>query len=290
MTQCIAASLSLSRKLLLGGAVAVMTAPFLCGQVSAARLNAVSEQPAHALAYDIVSIKPNKTPTLDSGANVLPYGYRFVNSTLLPLVARAFDVRGDRVSGVPGWLRSDRYDIMLKMDDETMAAFQKLPESDEGIERIRMIQAALVDRLKLKVHRETKIATSYALVIAKRGFKLKEADPNNTNENGMQTQAGGPRKGISVQSGKLRAQAITMSRFADQLAAVVQGPVKNQTGLTGRYDITLDWTPDTGGPASEEGGPSILTALQEQLGLKLEATKGPVDVLVIDHIERPTEN
>ena len=95
---------------------------------------------------------------------------------------------------------------------------------------------------------------------------------------------------MSLQGGKLLVQAITMSRFAIQLGGLVDGPVEDKTGLMGKYDFTLEWTPSTSGAASEDGGPSIFTALQEQLGLKLEPAKGQVEVLVIDHIERPSEN
>jgi uncharacterized protein (TIGR03435 family) len=210
---------------------------------------------------------------------------------LSTIIGAAYDVRLGRLWGMPAWLASDPYDVQAKMGDETLAAFQKLSKQEQMMLRYRMLQPALEDRLKLKVHRDTKIARTYDLVIARGGLKLKEADPSNTYENGIKVPEGMSRQGImQVQSGILRGQAITMARLAGQLSGLVDGPVTDKTGLTGKYDVILDWAPDARSAASEDSGPSIFTAVQEQLGLKLEPTKGPVDALVIDHVEKPTEN
>ena len=292
MTRQILAPLRLTGKLLLAAvAVSVVAAPILFGLLSGPQLNAQSEQPAPALTYEVVSIKPVKTSRQQGGMRSTPDGLMLMSVALSTVIAGAYGVRMDRISGVPAWLRSDPYDLQAKMDDATLAAFQKLPEKEQRLERFRMLQPVLEDRLKLKVHRETKIVRTYDLVIAKGGFKLKEADPNNTYENGIKVPEGAPRAGMmQLQSGKLRAQTITIARFAGQLGLLVDGPVADKTGLTGNYDFTLEWAPTTGSAASEDSGPSIFTAVQEQLGLKLEPTKGPVDALVIDHVEKPTEN
>ncbi|MGA3325109.1 MAG: TIGR03435 family protein [Terriglobia bacterium] len=292
MTRQILTPLRLTGKLLLAAvAVATVAASIPSGLVSGPRLYAQSEQPVPTLAYDVVSIKPLKTPRQQGGMRSMPDGFMLMSIPLSTVIASAYHVRMDRISGMPAWLTSDPYDLQAKMGDETMAAFQKLSNKDQMIERFRMLQPVLEDRLKLKVHRETKIVRTYDLVIAKGGFKLKEADPNNTYKDGIKVPEGAPRAGMThVQGGKLLAQAMTMSRFAGQLGVMVDGPVADKTGLTGKYDITLEWAPSTSSAASEDSGPSIFTAVQEQLGLKLEPTKGPVDALVIDHIERPSEN
>lgn len=292
MTRQILTRLRLNGKLLLAAvAMALIAAPLPSGLVSGPQLYAQSEQPAPALTYDVVSIKPVKALRQHGGMRSLPDGVAVMGMPLSTIIVAAYDVRLGRLWGMPAWLGSDPYDVQAKMGDETLAAFQKLSKHEQMMLRYRMLQPALEDRLKLKVHRDTKIARTYDLVISRGGLKLKEADPSNTYENGIKVPEGMSRQGImQVQSGILRGQAITMARLAGQLGGMVDGPVTDKTGLTGKYDITLDWAPDGLGAASEDAGPSIYTAVQEQLGLKLEPTKGPVAVLVIDHVEKPTEN
>ena len=163
-----------------------------------------------------------------------------------------------------------------------------------------MIQSLLAERFKLKVSHETKDLPVYALLVAKNGSKLQEAKPGETYPNG-----GHPGFG-TIDAGQLKGEGIPISAargmslvflLSDQLAR----PVLDQTGLNGKYDIELKWTPDQspgaialgpegGNSASDSSGPTIFTALQEQLGLKLAPTKGPVKIIVIDHIEKPSEN
>lgn len=288
MTQGILAPLNLCGELLLTAvAVAVIGAPILPSPAGTVRVNAQSGPTVPALAYDVVSIKPVKTSRMNSGFKESPDGLVLENQPLCTVIAGAYDVRMDRISGMPGWVTSDHYDLQAKMGEETAAAFHKLPEDEQKIERWRMLQAALEDRLKLRAHHETKLARTYALVIAKGGSKLKEA---NTSGNASKMPAGATMMSMGYGVAKVAGREVPMSRLADQLGTLVDGPVKDQTGLTGKYDFTLECTPDTSATASEDSTPSIFTALQEQLGLKLEPTKGPVDTLVIDHIERPSEN
>ena len=188
------------------------------------------------------------------------------------------------------------------MDEEAAAAFQKLPKEQQETQRGLMLQSLLADRCKLKIHFETKEHPTYTLVVAKGGLKLKEADPNNTYANGIKVPEGRPRTGVMMLGpyGKLTGQAIPIPRLAGQLAALIRSPVMDRTGLTGKYDFTLEWSPDEGRgmtmqgagrpTPSDDSGPSIFTAIQEQLGLKLESTKGPVEYVVVDHVERPSEN
>ena len=159
-----------------------------------------------------------------------------------------------------------------------------------------MMQAMLADRFKLKAHRETKDLPMYALVVAKGGFKLKDADPNNTYPNGIKGPDGVSHAGMMMmRRDMLTAQAVPISSLAGNLAGQLHRIVLDRTGLTGKYDITLRWSPDEMSNEQQDAAttisaPSIFTALDEQLGLKLESTRGPVDAIVVDHIEMPSEN
>jgi uncharacterized protein (TIGR03435 family) len=152
-----------------------------------------------------------------------------------------------------------------------------------------MQQALFEDRLKLKVHFETREMPIFALVVAKGGLKMHEAKPGDTYANGLKGPDGKAFGGGSsmVGSGKMTAQGMSMDSLAAQLSGTTSHVVENKTGLTGVYDFTLQYA-DSDRPSSDSTAPSIYTALEEQLGLKLESTKGPVQVLVIDHVERPT--
>ena len=171
-----------------------------------------------------------------------------------------------------------------------------------------MMQMLLADRFKLKVHQETKELAIYALIVAKNGPKLHEAKPGDTYPNGLK----GPdaRSGAGMMFGGregLTAQGVPIANLVRHLSLQLGRTVIDKTGLAGKYDFTLKWTPDEirssmfkgpesgpPGPAStafsDSSGPSLFTALEEQLGLKLESQKGPVEIVVIDHVERPSEN
>jgi uncharacterized protein (TIGR03435 family) len=252
---------------------------------------------AKPLAYDVVSVKQNKSgPGMMRIMNV-PDRYSTTNIGLKQMIQNAYGLKmPDLISGLPGWADSAAFDIEAKTDAETVAALKAMPKDQAGEQQRQMMQAMLADRFKLKVHRETKEVPVYSLVIAKGGFKLKDADPNNTYPDGIKGPDGNSRPGMmSMGHGKLTAQAIGMSNLAINLTIQVHRLVVDNTGLKGKYDFTLQWTPDdmTGGredAAPTDSGPSIYTALQEQLGLRLDSTKGPVETVVVDHVEMPSEN
>ncbi len=280
-----------SNLLLVAAAIALITEPTSSGLGRPTPDQVQSEQTAPKLAYDVVSLKPLKTLRDQGGIRLTPDGLIWQGALMKAIIASAYGVRVDRISGLPTWASSGVYDLQVKMGDETLAEFQKLPQKAQQAQRFQMLRPVLEERLKLKAHLESKIVTVYSLVIAKGGFKLKEADPNNTYEDGIKVPEGTPRAGsMSMTSGKLRGQAITITMLTAQLGGIVDGPVHDDTGLTGKYDVTLEWSPAHANPDPDDTRPSIFTALQEQLGLKLEPGKGPVDVLIIDHIEKPTEN
>jgi uncharacterized protein (TIGR03435 family) len=227
--------------------------------------------------YEVVSIKPSKGWHQQ---RILPNG---LSGSAAPL-SLIYDAYGPRkpgqIVGWPVWSEEAIYDIEARMDDETAAALQKFPPKEQSEQRRLMLRALLADRFKLKVHQETKILPLYQLVIAKGGPKLKESHASKTTTNGI---------------GRLTAQRMTMASLTRILTVVMDRLVVDKTGLTGEYDFDLRWTPDdlqegAGEIPQAVSGPSIFTALKEQLGLKAEPTKGPVDILVIDHIERPSEN
>jgi len=252
-------------------------------------------------AYEVAAIKPNKSGGGMSRMMMSPNGYSATNVSLKMMIENAYSLKTDGlISGLPGWADSARFDLEAKMDGDAAAALKKLPP-EEGMEQRRlMMQSLLADRFQLKVHHENKELPVYALVIAKGGFKLKDADPNASYPKGLD---GVSHPGMMRMSDRsITAQAIPISNLVNALSRQLRREVVDKTGLTGKYDVTLQWTPDVNQMPEMPGerqdaastvtdsGPSIFTALQEQLGLKLESTKGPVDTIVVDHVEMPSEN
>lgn len=194
------------------------------------------------------------------------------------------------------------------MDAGTADALEKLSRDQRVLAGQQMLQALLANRFKLTVHRETKELTIYKLVIAKGGPKLQEAKPGDTYPN-AQTFPDGTHPGAgsmqgSQLSGKVTAQAVPIAELAHDLTQMLGHPVLDKTELKGVYDFKLQFTPDDrllppSGlapnerlplPPADSNAPSLFDALREQLGLKLESGKGPVEVIVIDHVERPSAN
>jgi uncharacterized protein (TIGR03435 family) len=253
-------------------------------------------------AFEVVSVKPNRSGSGSVRVNLPDDGYSATNILLTLLVASAYGIKQEQISGAPSWVESARYDIQAKVADSDVATLRRLSMG----ERESMLQPVLTDRFKLKVHRGQQELPVYELVIAKKGPKLKEAIPGDTYANGIKGPEGVARAGMmSMIPGQLTGQAIPISNLARLLSRQLGLTIVDKTGLTGRYDIKLQWDPDesrgpmfagpTGGnqeaaPPPASSGPSIFTALREQLGLRLQSTKGRVEILVIDHIERPSEN
>ena len=157
-----------------------------------------------------------------------------------------------------------------------------------------MIQSLLADRFKLVVHNETKDAPIYELGLAKSGSKLPKSTPGDTFAKGIKgiddnpVPIGYP---VLLSLGHLFGQAVTIASLIDYMTSALHRPVVDTTGLTGKYDLSLEWTPDnTPDDSPLAGGPSLFTSVQEQLGLKLTSAHGPVDTLVIDHAEMPSAN
>jgi uncharacterized protein (TIGR03435 family) len=241
--------------------------------------------------YDVATIKPHD-PNVNVSFSSLPNGgFIAKGTTLKNLVCGAYDKFDFQCLGGPAWLDSDRYDVEAKPDSALSDQLLKLSREERGKVQGRMQQALLEDRIKLKVHHETKELPIFALVVAKGGLKMQEGKTGDTYSKGLKGIDG---KGMGagsymVGNGKMTAQGISMESLAAQLTQEVGHIVQDQTGLKGIYDFTLRYSDDMAAKA-DSSVPSIYTALQEQLGLKLEPTKGPVDVIVIDHVERPSAN
>jgi uncharacterized protein (TIGR03435 family) len=259
---------------------------------------------AKAFTFDVVSIHPTNPDSQMTRVLILSDRFSANGVSMMSLISFAYPVKNsNQISGVSGSTGSARFDVEAKMDEDTAAALKKLPDEERQTQRRLMLQTMLADRFKLKVHHESKEVAVYALVIAKGGFKLKEADPKNTYANGIKGPDGVSHAGmLMVSNGRLTGQAISTQRLADNVSGQVHRIVEDKTGLAGRYDVALQWSPEDnrgtplpGGTQQDaasatDSGPSIFTALQEQLGLKLESAREPVDAIVVDHVEMPSEN
>jgi uncharacterized protein (TIGR03435 family) len=254
---------------------------------------AAAEDPAKAIAYDVVSIHLNKSDSPGGSARSNPDGDVMVNQSLEGMIGPAYGVEPDQVYGLPAWVKTNRYDMQFKVAAEDIPAYGKL----HGRESMRMLQAVLEDRLKLKAHLGSKEVPMYNLVIAKDGPKLHQAKDGDTYADGIKMPDGTPvgSSWATMGRGMFRGQQVTVGSLVNSLKSATGRQVVDKTGLTGKYDISLRWMPDEGPPPMLNGEPdtslpSIYTVLEDQLGLKLESTKGPIKTLVIDHIELPSEN
>jgi len=235
---------------------------------SACTLAAVHTVPCAAqppLQFDVASIKPAPPGSGNTTMKFEPGGRFRATGALIQL---AYGVKDFQISGRPKWADSESY--------ETYDVVAQ-PAAGVTLNRDQLkvaIQALLADRFKLKFHRETKDLPIYSLVVGKNGPKLTR-----------NIDAPGP--GATIGSGQLKGSKISMSLLADLLAQLLDRTVLDDTGISGNFDVKLNWGP---GQTADMDGPSIFTALQEQLGLKLNAQKGPVEILVIDSAERPSGN
>jgi uncharacterized protein (TIGR03435 family) len=218
-----------------------------------------------------------------------PDRFLATNATPHQLTRLVYSVQDDQVAGGPGWFNSEHYDVEVKMDQSVLDAQQKLSQEQQIVEQKRMLQGLLADRFKLTLHRETRNLPVYALVLAQDGPKLHEATPGDTYANGVKRRDNGLPQGMGLygpREGQLVGQGVPLSFLMGWLSeAVGDRIIVDKTGLTGKYDFTLQWT-----PSPEPSGPSKLSAIQKQLGLKLEPQTVPMEVLVIDHSEKPSEN
>jgi len=244
---------------------------------SSSGTDAVASKPAALpTAYDVVSVRPHKAD--NSGVASYWRTSKSGFSADVPvwsLITDAYNVMmEDQVSGLPDWARTENFDIEAKLDPENVEAVNTLSGEEGRNESALLMKALLEDRFKLKAHVEVKELPVYNLVIAKSGLKMKEAVP------------GEPSR-YSMGMGNIRGKAMAIPSLVASLSHPAGRLIIDKTGLTGKYQMELTWAWEDDPNAT---GPSLFTALEEQLGLKLAPAKAPLDVVVIDHIERPSEN
>jgi uncharacterized protein (TIGR03435 family) len=245
--------------------------------VACTALHAQTAATTAAPAYDVAAIKPNKAG--GPGRTGFDDNGRFsaTNVSVKLLIQLAFHMRRDLVLEVPKWAQEERFDIEAKMVDAEAKPDPALTIEQRSDLDLLKLQSLLVDRFHLKTHKETRTMQTYELIVGKNGIKMTPVEPAQDGPSGFR---GGP--------GTLSGLAVTMDFFAQALSNDLSDVVVNKTGLTGHYDFTLKWSPDETKPIDD--APSIFTAVQEQLGLKLQPVKAPVEVLVVDSVEHPTAN
>jgi uncharacterized protein (TIGR03435 family) len=244
--------------------------------------------------FEVASIRPNTTGTTSGGSS--PSGQvAFNNQTIRDLISRAYEVPFERVEGGPDWLIRDRFDFIAKAPAETPAP-----------QRTLMLRSFLAERLKLVVRQEPRDMPAFAMVIARADRRLgPQLRPSSVDCDVVRASRGGgaapptppgerPVCGGTTRPGFITAGAVTMAEAADRFLRAAGRPVIDRTGLTGRYDFDIKFTPDEilkradrSGPIE---GPTFAQALQEQLGLRLDPIRAPVTFIVVQSIERPSEN
>jgi uncharacterized protein (TIGR03435 family) len=261
--------------------------------------------PKGEFAFDVVSIKPHKNDVVGrrpaATVGVTLDGYRSLNAPVSYLILNAYNIGLQTdITGGPSWLKEDRYDFEGKYTPEVAAAILKLSRDDYGFVFRHLLQQVLSDRMTFSAHMETKDVPAYNLVIGKNGAKLKDADLTAPDVGDTVIRADPGKPGMLLMISK----GVRMSYLVSLISQPSGRPVIDKTGLTGLYDVTLEYARQQastaaapGGGATGDGpvplldpiGPSVFDAVQ-LLGLKLVPSRGPIMVIAIDHIERPSEN
>jgi uncharacterized protein (TIGR03435 family) len=233
------------------------------------------------VSFEVASIKRSDPDNSQVRVSVSAGRFTASNATVKMLLRQAFEVRDNQISGGPAWFDSETYDIVAKIGDDVA-----VPSGASGGAMLRtMLRSLLVERFGLTFHREMKSEQVYQLVVAKGSSKLKEAEAKE-----------GAARGLRLGKDRLTGMAASTPALASNLSQQLGRPVIDKTELHGVYDFVLEYaqnsntsTPATEGASVPESSlPSIFTALQESLGLKLESTTAPVEILVVDHAERPS--
>jgi len=225
-----------------------------------------------------------------------PDGFKLEGITLRGMIANAYGVPSSvkgLVQGGPAWTLSDAFDVQVKVDPATTERWSKSPQQPVDEERRVVLRELLVERFHLQLHRELREMPAFALIVAKGGSKLQPPVPE------KDLQAGVPQSRINYYSrGHMQRHFALLSNLSRSLTAepeIIARPVVDKTGLTDQYEFTLHWTsvdPGSGAAPSDSGEqwPSLFTALEEQLGLELKPEKEQIEVIVVDSVEKPSEN
>lgn len=290
-----------SRKTLLLLACATLVAvPIASAQGSTAQSPAADAVYVPTLTYDVASIRENQPSDSYTLSVVSPPhagSFKVTSFTAEELILMAYGMKIFQVSGSPNWAQSARYDVQAKADLSVDEALQKLNNRQALLEKQHMLQMLLADRFQLKVHRETKELPAFELTVLKNGPKLQETnvEPPTPEESKDPTHPKLPslyQRGDGQRGYEFIADGASMKAIVEMLEGQFQTTVVDKTGLTGKYTFTLQYhgaMPDSTAD-DDTTWPPLFKAIQEQLGLKLIPTKAPGTILIIDHIEKPSEN
>lgn len=273
----------------------VLACPLGSGLLHAMQATAPLLHPAGATRpeFEVATIKPSNRGGLGLGYQLSPTGFKASDASLKDLIQFAYVMKsGDQLVGAPKWAHSEFFDIQAKYFEADIQAAKQIP-MDKQMRNIRLrVQSLLADRFQLKTHFETRKLPVYALVVARGGIKMREVevDPPPSPGTPPQPNANSPQfretaaNQFTATAWPVNEMTVWLSHF-DELGGRI---VVNETGLTGHYDWVLNGVSMRSTP--DEPTASIFTALQDQLGLRLEPRKDPVEVLVIDHVEQPSPN
>jgi uncharacterized protein (TIGR03435 family) len=268
--------LSLSGSHLMGQAAGLSGAAVLAQSASGAALPA----------FDVITVKPDKSderPSIDFDGG----SFSATNFSVKMLVLFAYDLKDDQLLGIPKWAEEMHFDMKAKVLDADPAVLQALNNDQRRV----IEQGILKERFGLTFHHETKVLPVYELVVDKGGprFQASKVEAGQKGANGLG--AGSLHTNNHGGNADMTATAVGISSLVNVLARQLERIVVDKTGLTGRYDLKLTWSRDDGGAAAgDRTGPSILTAVQEQLGLRLRPAKLPVETFVVDRVALPTGN
>ena len=231
--------------------------------------------------FEVAAIRPNRSNELVRSFWFTPDGVYIKGFPLHAILHTAFlglhEYGEDRILGEPAWVRTERYDIQAKVGEADVGRWKKLSVDQQR----SSLQALIGERFNLRYHRESRVSSAYVLSIAKKGLRVRTAK--------SAADGHGTHMFYPLEPGNMQSHSTYMWQLVEELENQLNCIVLDETGLAGTYDYSLAWTPDDPQHA-ETAGPSLFTALKEQLGLKLELQKRPVDVVIIDHIERPSPN
>lgn len=237
--------------------------------------------------WDVAVLKPH--PAEDPGMSwrMTADGLSLVNLPLEQMICSAWDLKPYQVSGLSGWMKGSRFDLTAKVSGDDVAAYKKLSVA----QRREMLQKLLTERFQLKLHMETKTLPMYDLVVDKSGSKLKASTAIEApSAEELKANPDKYKKGsMTMGPGMFEGSGVPVRSLTSQLGNTLGKPVHDATGLTGLYDITLHFRPEeaVAGSADNADAPSVFSAVQEQLGLKLLPGKGPVETLVVDAAQKP---
>jgi uncharacterized protein (TIGR03435 family) len=265
----------LSFRMRCGLLITMIVAILAKGSSGVAQMNYSSTNGTFQLAYDVVSIKTNKGGGSSMNFASRVDGFTAENVSVEALLLGAYDIRGGKILNLPDWATTARYDVVAKIVSDT-------PKPPSSQQENLMMQQMLATRFGVKAHYEMRDGSIFDLLVGKSGIRMKEVANGSVSA------------GFVRNRGMIQGETMSMSSLAAELSSVVERDVVDQTGLAGRYQVHLEWTPDgytqPEEKALDSAPPSLYTALQEQLGLRLVPGKSKVKFLVIDRISKPEPN